>query len=103
MAPLQESFKSVDPIEEKISVTIKPFAETGHNRDWVNATEILERCGYMRPSKRDCHAAGKALRKMGFKQDGQKKYGVEFYSSGTWSMANTDNISVKLVDKLRKI
>jgi len=102
MAPLQESFKSVDPIEEKISVTIKPLAETGHNREWSNATEILERCGYMRPSRRDCHAAGKALKKMGFKQDAKKKYGVEFYSSGTWSMANMDNISVKLTDKLKR-
>lgn len=102
MAPLQESFKSVDPIEEKISVTIKPLAETGHNREWVNATEILERCGYMRPSRKDCHSAGKALRKMGFKQDAQKKYGVEFYSSGTWSLANMDNISVKLADKLKR-
>lgn len=102
MAPLQESFKSVDPIEEKISVTIKPFTETGHNREWVNATEILERCGYMRPSKRDCHAAGKALRKMGFIPDRVKKYGVEFYSNGSWSLASGDNISVKLVDKLKR-
>jgi putative DNA primase/helicase len=102
MAPLQESFKSVDPVEEKISVTIKPLAETGHSKDWCNATEILERCGYMRPSRRDCHAAGKALKKMGFIPNGQKKYGVEFYSSGTWSMANTDNISVKLVDKIKR-
>lgn len=102
MAPLQESFKSVDPIEEKISVTIKSLAETGHNREWCNATEILERCGYMRPSKRDCHAAGKALKKMGFKQDAKKKYGVEFYSNGSWSLANMDNISVKLADKLKR-
>jgi putative DNA primase/helicase len=103
MAPLQESFKSVDPIEEKISVSIKSELETGHNREWLNATEILERCGYMRPSRKDCHSAGKALRKLGFKQDAKKKYGVEFYSNGSWSLASGDNISVKVMEKLKNI
>lgn len=101
MAPLQERFKTAEPIEEKIAVSIKPYNEPGHRREALNATEILERCGRLNPSQSDCVKAGKALRKMGFTPNSRKQYEVEFYNSGSF-VFEEPKISVKVLEAMKK-
>lgn len=105
MKPLQEQFRSADPIEQKMEVSIKPSDQTGHNREWLNATEILERCGWDKPQRRDLNVAAKWLRNHGFSSDRTKKFGVEFYNRGSWNSMDSDfndKINTKLLEKLNK-
>lgn len=77
MAPLQERFRTIDPIEEKIENHIKSFADTT-NGQYLNCTEILERCGVINPNKRDANNAAKYLQKVGFKRNRLKQFAIEF-------------------------
>ena len=88
MKPLQEQFKSADPIEQKLGAYIKPVVETGHQRECLNVTQIMERCGWDKPHRKDLNIAGKWLRKNGFKPDRMKRYDVEFYNQ---SLSGGDN------------
>lgn len=97
MKPLQERFKTIDPIEEKLENSIKSFNET-NNAEWLNCTEILERSGVLNPTRRDANTAAKYLQKIGFKRDRMKRFGVEFI--------NNDETFVfrdkKFLDKIKK-
>jgi putative DNA primase/helicase len=88
MKPLQQQFKSADPIEQRLENYIKPRNETGHQRENLNVTEIMERCGWDKPHKKDLNVAGKWLRNAGFEPDGTKKYDVEFYNQNLGSRDN---------------
>lgn len=80
MAPLQERFRTIDPIEEKLENHVKSFNDT-LNPLWLNCTEILERSGVLNPNKRDANTAAKYLQKIGFKRNRLKQFGVEFINN----------------------
>jgi putative DNA primase/helicase len=80
-AQLQQSqnpFKTVDPVIEKLSTHIvaQQHMKTVRGEN-LNITEILERCGLDRVTKKETTSGGKWLREQGFKPDRQKKYTVE--------------------------
>lgn len=77
MKPLQNVFKSSDPIEQILETNIVPNTGVGYQGIRMNCTAILHECGKREPSKRDINTAGKWLRKNGFVADGKKEWKVD--------------------------
>ena len=74
----QRPFKTVDPVIEKLSThVVAPQHMKTIKGETLNITQILERCGMDRVTKRETTAGGRWLREQGHKPDGQKKYTVE--------------------------
>jgi hypothetical protein len=81
MAPLQESYKTMEPVEQVLEDNLLPFdAARG---DWRNVTSILKMCSYGTPGKRDGNIAGKWLRKNGYTENSRKQFLVELVMSET--------------------
>ena len=80
-AQLQKSqapFRTVDPVIEKLSThVVAPKHMKTIRGESLNITQILERCGMDRVTKRETTAGGKWLREQGHRPDGTKKYTVE--------------------------
>jgi putative DNA primase/helicase len=76
MKPLQQQFKSQDPIEHKMDAHIQARTGAPYEGQRLNITQILEAVSWNKPSKRDLNIAGKWLRDHGFDGDGQKRYEV---------------------------
>lgn len=74
----QNPFKTVDPVIEKLSDhVVAPQLMKTIKGETLYITEILERCGVDRVTKRETTAGGKWLREQGHKCDRQKRYTVE--------------------------
>jgi putative DNA primase/helicase len=75
MAPLQESYKTIEPVEQVLEDNLLPFdASKG---DWRNVTSILKACSWGTPNKRDGNIASKWLRKHGYTENSRKQFLVE--------------------------
>ena len=81
MAPLQESYKTMEPVEQVLEDNLLPFDAT--RGDWRNVTSILKMCSYGTPGKRDGNIAGKWLRKNGYTENSRKQFLVELVMSET--------------------
>lgn len=77
MKPLQQSFKSLDPVEETLEAHIVMKTGPHSTGEWMNSTEILSGLGWGKPTRRDLNVAGKWFRKMGYVPDSRRKYRVE--------------------------
>ena len=74
----QNPFRTVDPVIEKLSTHIvAPQLMKTVKGETLNITQILERCGLDRVTKKETTIGGKWLREQGFKSDRSKKYTVE--------------------------
>jgi putative DNA primase/helicase len=75
MAPLQETYKTVEPVEQVLEDNLHP----PHNNigEWRNTTSILKACAWGVPNKRDGNIASKWLRKMGYSEDTRKRFLVD--------------------------
>lgn len=77
MKPLQEDFKVPDPIEQTLERYLKPSNQLSMSAEWMNATEILERCSRNNINRRDLIITTKWLAKHDYKRDRMKKWLVE--------------------------
>lgn len=59
-----EEFTAIDPVEEAITSRFDWSASRDRWNDWKTATEILNDCGYERPTKADATNAGLVVRKL---------------------------------------
>jgi putative DNA primase/helicase len=97
MKPLQQQFKSQDPIEHKLDAHIVPRTSSDYSGERLNITQILEAVSWSKPSKRDLNIAGKWLRDNGFVGDGQKRYEVILRGA---QEANSFNDDIQLLSAI---
>ena len=77
MKPLQQQFKSADPIEQTLDAGVILSTGAHSPGEWMNATEILGALGWGKPSKRDLNIAGKWMRTNGYTANSKFQYRVE--------------------------
>ena len=74
----QQPFKTVDPVEERLSVhVVLPKMMRTARGETLTVTQILERCGVDRITKKETIVGGRWLRQQGFVSDAQRKFIVE--------------------------
>jgi hypothetical protein len=74
----QNPFRTVDPVIEKLSDhVVAPQLMKTVRGETLYITEILERCGVDRVTKRETTVGGRWLREQGHRCDRQKRYTVE--------------------------
>jgi|694.fasta_scaffold44581_13 putative DNA primase/helicase len=83
MEPLQERYKTVDPVEEILEAYLEP--STCSNGEYMNCTQILKECNFGTPNKQSANTASKWLKKNGYQKNWKKEYFVKFKLS-------TDNV-----------
>jgi putative DNA primase/helicase len=78
----QQIHKVTDPIVQKLEVHVKPINQTDENKaQRLNATQILEKIGYLNVTQWQAKKCGIWLREQGFKQETSNKvYLVEIVS-----------------------
>lgn len=77
MKKLQEVHRSSDPVDQKLqSGLVSPTLTKG--KVILNATEILERLGWTKPTKSDINKAAKWLRSNKVPEERDKKWNVQF-------------------------
>lgn len=104
MKPLQETFRNIDPIEQTLERYLKPANQLSNKREWLNATEVIERCNWSKPSRRDLNTVTKWLRNNGYQTDRLKCWGVEYYNRTGFDNSDfdSDKINTKLLERLKK-
>ena len=81
MAPLQESFRTVEPVEQVLEDNLLPFDPSKGN--WRNVTSILKACSWGTPGKRETNIASKWLRKRGYTENTRKQFLVDLVITET--------------------
>jgi putative DNA primase/helicase len=84
LTPMQEQFKSLDPIQEILETFIVKVTKDNqstyeYDAKWINTTLILEKCGYpvRAGDRKTLNTASKWLKTQGFKMDSKKRYLVQ--------------------------
>jgi hypothetical protein len=74
MEPLQERYKTIDPIEE----LLEKFIEPAGDGEFMSCTEILQQCSFGIPNRQATNIASKYLKKNGYeRQTDTKKWKVK--------------------------
>lgn len=73
MEPLQERYKTIDPVEE----TLERFLEISGEGEFMNCTEILQKCSFGMPNKTHTIIASKWLKKNNYERNWKKQYKVK--------------------------
>lgn len=104
MKPLQETFRNIDPVEQTLERYLKPVIELTNKREWMTATDIIDRCAWTKPNRRELNIVTKWLRKHGYQTDRQKKWSVEFYNQTVLGDVEYDTakVNTKLLERLKK-
>jgi len=78
MQNLQTVHRAIDPIEQTLEsrINLNPLSRQLNSGEWLNATEILKKCGVYPVGKREANVAARWLRSQGFEADGTKRYCV---------------------------
>lgn len=78
MQNLQNVHRAIDPIEQTLEsrITMNALAHKNNLGEWLNATEILKKCGIYNVARKEANAAARWLRAQGFEADRQKRYCV---------------------------
>lgn len=98
MKPLQQQFKSADPIEQTLDAGV--ILKTGalSPGEWMNATEILGALGWGKPTKRDLNVAGKWMRANGYTANSKFQYRVELqYPDHSYKFPGDDTALAKAI------
>ena len=92
MEPLQERYKTVDPIEE----LLEKFIEPAGDGEFMSCTEILQQCSFGMPGRPHTNIASKYLKKNGYeRQSDTKKWKVKFKSVLEEKVLNFDKFKKK--------
>lgn len=73
MEPLQERYKTIDPVEE----TLERYLESPGEGDFMNCTEILQKCNFGLPNKANAMIASKWLKKNNYEKNWKKHWKVK--------------------------
>ena len=78
MQNLQGVHRAIDPVEQTLEsrISLNPLAKKLNTGEWLNATEILKKCGVYPVGKREANTAARWLRAQGFEADSIKRYCV---------------------------
>jgi putative DNA primase/helicase len=92
MAPLQERYKTIDPIEE----ILERYLEVAGEGEFLSCTEILQQCSFGTPGRQHTNIASKYLKKKGYeRQSDTKKWKVKFRSIVEEKVLNFDKFKKK--------
>jgi putative DNA primase/helicase len=76
MEPLQERYKTIDPVEE----TLERYVEVAGDGEFMNCTEILQKCSFGMPNKQHTTIASKWFKKNGYERNARKQWKVKMKS-----------------------
>ena len=92
MEPLQERYKTIDPIEE----ILERYLEPAGDGEFMSCTEILQQCSFGTPGRQHTNIASKYLKKKGYeRQSDTKKWKVKFRSIVEEKVLNFDKFKKK--------
>ena len=91
MEPLQERYKTVDPIEE----ILERYLETPGEGEYLSCTEILQQCNFGTPNRAATNIASKHLKKKGYDRNWEKKWKVKLKSTVEEKVLNFDKFKKK--------
>lgn len=98
MKPLQQQFKSADPIEQTLDAGVILSTGALSPGEWMNATEILGALGWGKPNKRDLNQAGKWMRANGYTANSKFQYRVELqYPDHSYRFPGDDTVLAKAI------
>lgn len=78
MQRLQGVHRAIDPVEQTLEsrIAVNSLAQRHNLGEWLNATEILKKCGVYPVGRKEANTAARWLRSAGFDSDRQKRYCV---------------------------